>query len=430
MFILPLPTTKQLRVALYLIQIASDDEETQKQGMVLIFMLLKDLTSVIGNTSTATATADVHTPTTRWKTMASVLNRIFQCAPVRVGAIHVCTPSGYDMEVAKSDLVNEFGQHERLRCRFHTGTSMELSMSLNKYGIPTDRLPLKYDGSIKTEDHLQWIAVREAKEDAFRQGRDFDVVECPMNMDILAGRGQLVRNHPGNVSFRTDFIQARSNQYNAAHTRDEKNDIANVILDDIANMARRFLKQHPSGYWTELERKVAKEKVMMAFREYRKSQKLEESRASTPNMNIAAAAAVTSSSPPPVPYQQQHQHHQQQPPSHPQQSLSPHQLSPQPPQHQQHMIHQYPIHHLQQQQHQQRHDVMIHGNHPSIYSHHHHHHHHQFHHHHPSPSAAFATSPTASSQAQTAEYHHHDGFKNNSPDDSSGRRSPKRFKSL
>jgi hypothetical protein len=64
---------------------------------------------------------------------------------------------------------------------------MECSSALSNFGIPTDRLPLKYDGSIKLEDHLQWIAVREAKEDARRQGKPFNVIECPLNMDILAG---------------------------------------------------------------------------------------------------------------------------------------------------------------------------------------------------------------------------------------------------
>jgi hypothetical protein len=70
---------------------------------------------------------------------------------------------------------------------------MECSTALNSFGIPTDRLPLKYDGGIKTEDHLKWIAVREAKEDALRQGRAFDVVECPFNMDVLSGEFVLDR---------------------------------------------------------------------------------------------------------------------------------------------------------------------------------------------------------------------------------------------
>lgn len=102
------------------------------------------------------------------------------------------------------------------------------------------------------------------------------------------GRGQLVRSHPGNVSFRQDFIQARSGKYNAANSRDEKNEIVSDILRDIAATSRRFLKQHPSGYWTELGREVAKEKVMMAFREYRKSQKLEASRGGAASVTVVA----------------------------------------------------------------------------------------------------------------------------------------------
>jgi hypothetical protein len=84
----------------------------------------------------------------------------------------------------------------------------------------------------------------------------------------------LVRSHPGNVSFRTDFIRARSVRYDRAANREQKNAIALEILDDIANLRRRFLKQHSgAGYWTELDTKTAKEKVMMAFREFRKSQR-------------------------------------------------------------------------------------------------------------------------------------------------------------
>lgn len=73
--------------------------------------------------------------------------------------------------------------------------------------------------------------------------------------------------------------------YNKAFNREAKNDVANSVLEDIAGMQRRFLKQHATaGYWTELNYKTAKEKVMMAFREYRKVQKS--------NAAAASAAAV------------------------------------------------------------------------------------------------------------------------------------------
>jgi hypothetical protein len=76
---------------------------------------------------------------------------------------------------------------------------MECCNALTSYGIPTDRLPLKYDGSIKTDDHLQWIATREAKEEAARQGRTLEAVECPMNMDVLSGEFYCVSSNPNNA---------------------------------------------------------------------------------------------------------------------------------------------------------------------------------------------------------------------------------------
>lgn len=116
-----------------------------------------------------------------------VLSKVFRCGPVRVAAIHVCSPSRQELQQLKMDFWKSLGKHERVRTKFHNGTSMECSLSLNKVGIPTDRLPLKYDGTIKTEDHLQWIAIQEAKESAAKHKRAFDIVECPMNMDILSG---------------------------------------------------------------------------------------------------------------------------------------------------------------------------------------------------------------------------------------------------
>ena len=169
---------------LYLIQVAADDEETQKQGLVLITTLLKKLPPL----HKSLPTDSVDDGPSRWSTLSRVLSRIFRCAPLRVGALHVCSPHDHDVKSARTDLLNDFSVKERVRTRFHKGTSMEISMALNAYGIPTDRLPLKYDGTVKIEDHLQWIAVREAKEEAFRAGRVFDVVECPMNMDVLSGR--------------------------------------------------------------------------------------------------------------------------------------------------------------------------------------------------------------------------------------------------
>jgi hypothetical protein len=225
-------------------QVASDDEETQTQGIVFIFMLAlravlnalsppccppvtssipipdskpsatqtsngtpslprKDSNkNMFGNDSTSDSDNDIddqlldqlqfspHQKSHRHNhtlTRIRVLSKLFRCGLVRVSAVHVCSPSRPELQQLKFDFLKVLDRHERVRTRFHNGTSMECSLSLNKVGIPTDRLPLKYDGTIKTEDHLQWIAIQEAKELAAKLKRPFNIVECPMNMDILSG---------------------------------------------------------------------------------------------------------------------------------------------------------------------------------------------------------------------------------------------------
>lgn len=221
-------------------QVASDDEETQIQGIVFIFMLAlravlnclptacppatssipitetqpsesstpslprTESDNIFANDSVSTSESGNHSDdqllaqlqfsphenTNRHNhTLARVrvLSKVFRSGPLRVSAIHVCSPNRSELHHIKFDFLKALSRHERVRTRFHDGTSMECSLSLNKVGIPTDRLPLKYDGTIKTEDHLQWIAIQEAKESAAKQKRTFDIVECPMNMDILSG---------------------------------------------------------------------------------------------------------------------------------------------------------------------------------------------------------------------------------------------------
>ena len=215
-------------------QVASDDEETQTQGIVFIFMLA--LRAVVAHPSsipttvppplaTQTSTGSSTLPRSDSENLFApdnnsdsdnhsddhllaqlqfsphersnrhnhtsvrvrVLSKVFRCGPIRIAAIHVCSPSRPELQPIKLDFLKALDRHERVRTRFHDGTSMECSLSLNKVGIPTDRLPLKYDGTIKTDDHLQWIAIQEAKESAAKHNRPFNIVECPMNMDILSG---------------------------------------------------------------------------------------------------------------------------------------------------------------------------------------------------------------------------------------------------
>jgi hypothetical protein len=187
----------KLRVLLYLMQVASDDEETQKQGIVFIFMLalravtghhhqhVHSSTSSVSLTTSAVAAAVASSSTTTTSsTIPSdnstnnifartdsadsgfgcgsatssdndiagggsnlndstttttfspyetshrhnhtmkrirILSKVFRYGPVRVGAIHVCSPNRPELQHIKFDLLQVLEKNERVRTKFHNG---------------------------------------------------------------------------------------------------------------------------------------------------------------------------------------------------------------------------------------------------------------------------------------------------------------------
>jgi hypothetical protein len=82
------------------------------------------------------------------------------------------------------------------------GSATECQYSLQSFGIPAERIPMKTDSVMpKTEQHLKWLDFRQRKEDAIRFGTQFNEIEFPELKDVLLGRGQPLMRHPGYVCF-------------------------------------------------------------------------------------------------------------------------------------------------------------------------------------------------------------------------------------
>ena len=185
-------------------QVASDDEETQKQGIVFIFMLalravtghqthlhpststasLTTSVAVTASTTAATATTTEKIPsdnnifartdsadsgfgygsasssdngitggsnsndstatTTTTTAVFSphetshrhnhtmkrirILSKVFRYGPVRVGAIHVCSPNRPELQHIKFDLLQVLEKNERVRTRFHNGMFINVNV--------------------------------------------------------------------------------------------------------------------------------------------------------------------------------------------------------------------------------------------------------------------------------------------------------------
>lgn len=106
---------------MYLMQVASDDEQTQQGGLVFLVPLLGG--TIGGGSSGAGGDGDQSALSSQhMRPHAQLLGRIFRCAPVRVGAIHIYSSGLPESHASISALVSELDTNERHRTRIHRGT--------------------------------------------------------------------------------------------------------------------------------------------------------------------------------------------------------------------------------------------------------------------------------------------------------------------
>jgi len=236
----------KMKVLTYVMQALSEDEETQKQGCVLLFWPLDPKYSI-----------------------SRELSRIIQVAPIRFSAVHFML---YD-----TPCFRKFGawkllalpKEARARTRIHFGSIHQCQQEVIAYGILSHFLPVTNTGNIKNQNLLRWIAFRQAKERASVLGIQFNGIDCPLVKDVLTGKGPHVSSNPANVVYRK-IMESRFLEHRDAATADRKTVISREIVDKLVRDGGRFLMKKES-WWVNGDRETAREKVSIAFRDMRKS---------------------------------------------------------------------------------------------------------------------------------------------------------------
>ena len=274
----------KLRATLYMTQVIAEDEETAKQGLVILFWNLQEGDNNLSH--------------------ISALRKAAACSPFRISAFHFCLNKDQRPAAIVIRTILLACPEYRSRCRVHIGTTSvtgfshqshivdavsqiifrlsinqlittgsvtECQYALLAYGIPSEFAPITNTGNIKTQNHNKWIAYREAKENALRRGIPFDGIDFPSVTDVLAGKGPHVLGHPGNIAFRR-IIEARFEEHRDAAVIERKTAITWEVLLEIQRRGGRFLvKGKDKGWWTVADEDAAREKVSVAFRDMLKS---------------------------------------------------------------------------------------------------------------------------------------------------------------
>jgi len=236
----------KIKVLIYVIQAVSEDEETQKQGCVFLFWPLDPMC-----------------------TISRELNYVVQVAPIRFSSFHFMLYDTAQFRKLGAWQLLAMSQESRARTRFNFGSIHQCQQEITAYGISSNFLPITNTGNIKTQNHLRWLAFRQAKETAIEHGIEFNGIDCPSVKDVLTGKGPHVSSNPANVAYRK-IMETRFLEHRDALTAERKTMISREIVDDLVRNGGRFLIKEKS-WWANSDRDTAREKVSVAFRDMRKT---------------------------------------------------------------------------------------------------------------------------------------------------------------
>eukprot|EP00980_Cylindrotheca_fusiformis_P019168 scaffold6501_cov98-Cylindrotheca_fusiformis.AAC.2 len=248
----PIPMTA--KAIWYSLSTLSEDEETQKMGIV----------GVVNMSGLSECHGKLHRELL-WR-----LTVIGQVLPSRLECLHCCSTSSSNFTSALlSTIAAAANPILRVRTRTHNGPYTECLSRLASFGIPVEEFPFTADGGVQLANQVEWMRKRRKKEAYLLKYPQIDgAVNLPSNNDVLWGRGKQIYWHPGNRVLR-ELVETYEDEYNEL-SRDGKTKVAHRIVSVVHGFSGRFLKpDEESGMWIEVSDLEAREKVTHRFRRNR-----------------------------------------------------------------------------------------------------------------------------------------------------------------
>jgi len=285
------------KIYFYLWFVASEDIETQRNGIIVIIIHNPAITDVSTTSSKGgyqkTPSIDTRTvPSVQW---ASTYANYRGSLPARMCANHLCTPDTSYYQIVQAFFALMLRSEERCRMKVHVGQHTENLYELNGYGIPVDQFPITETGKIKTTNLKKWIQLRKSVESInSNPGRTFSsIIECPRSNDVVFRPSQSVMSHVGNAIFRS-LVESKHYEHNIAATREAKMDITQSVINDVRRRKGRFLVWNDTTWWTEMNNeKQIYTKIATFFRNSKVSANAKYNRQTTLSSTYAFAGGAS-----------------------------------------------------------------------------------------------------------------------------------------
>ena len=88
----------------------------------------------------------------------------------------------------------------------------------------------------------------------------------PTDNDVLFDSGLSTSTHPGNVKFRHKALELRSWYEQPATSKQEKQSIAELLVESVTSEGHRFLEKGDDGIWREIAGKRVRKRASQTLR--------------------------------------------------------------------------------------------------------------------------------------------------------------------
>mmetsp|Transcript_110800 Transcript_110800/g.226757 ORF Transcript_110800/g.226757 Transcript_110800/m.226757 type:complete len:366 (+) Transcript_110800:3-1100(+) len=236
------PMEAKARMSLYMSWTAGDDVDTQRKGLVVLTWFDQNF-EVAGRSN------------------IEYKDHTFSC--VRACAIHMCSPDTPMYQLLRAIVITNLGRAKQ-KLRVHLGSTEEIFLVLQSFGITIDQLPIGLSGIIKNERVKEWLRSRCCIEESLKPSPDgslsstSDIIEYPKKDDVLFRMGMSNTAHPGNAFFRhhleTTMTRHGKMRASAGKAKDlRKRYICEIIFHIKHSIGGRFLDWNKQlEGWTEM----------------------------------------------------------------------------------------------------------------------------------------------------------------------------------
>mmetsp|Transcript_1732 Transcript_1732/g.4047 ORF Transcript_1732/g.4047 Transcript_1732/m.4047 type:complete len:567 (-) Transcript_1732:171-1871(-) len=266
------------KIFMYLFWVVSEDVETQIKGSVILSWTFDEESDTTWETKIRKGVP---------KALKVYYEKQNRALPVRIASWQHYYPDTPYFRFMANTYTYSFVRDSPYRNIFklHFGSDVENKYKLAGYGVPVELLPMSSTGTMKYDNHRDFLNVIRAKSAVDEKYRD-EILDCPRCNDVVYRKGPASKHNTGNNYYR-ELIEDYSLEHFTGD-RNRKYELTMLVIQKVEARGGRFLEW--KNMWVVYrDHEAIRKKIASAFKQYNRSRKKGETQQLVRALEIATA---------------------------------------------------------------------------------------------------------------------------------------------